>query len=95
MYKDELILIHQHLVYLKRFLTSNGASNSYFVDYEKLGISPHHIHKTKAEHKYAVFLLAKGVSGLLNASSVVPERFYRKMDEMAKRSKDECYWLKD
>ncbi len=73
MYKDELLQLHHLNVCLMKFLRENGAPESYFADYLKMDISPHHIHKTKAEHKTALLCIASGISRALSENSdVVP-----------------------
>ena len=62
MYKDELINLHQLMVYLMKFFVDYGVPDSFFKEYNDLSISPHHIHRTKGEHKYAVFMLAWSIS---------------------------------
>jgi hypothetical protein len=90
MYKDELIHIHQLLIYLMKFLVDNGVSKSFFQEYYNLGISPHHIHRTKAEHKYAIFLLAHGISSVLAESNeIVPRSIAKRLGELAERCKVE------
>jgi hypothetical protein len=37
-----------------------------FQSYDKLNITPYHIHKSKREHKLAVFILSKGIALLLS-----------------------------
>jgi hypothetical protein len=94
MYKEELILIHQLMVYLMRFLIDSGASDSYFEDYKNLGINPHHIYRTKAEHKYAVFLLAKGISEIMSGKDLVPAKLNEALGRLVERCGEECYRLK-
>lgn len=90
MYKDELIHLHQLLVYLMRFLVENGVSDSYFETYVNTGVSPHHIHKTKAEHKYAIFLLSYGISNVLAENNeIIPKSVADRMGELAERCKSE------
>ena len=91
LYKDELIHIHQLLVYLSKFLEDNGAPRSFFKDYTKIGIGPHHIHKTKAEHKYAIFVLGKCISSVLAEHKVVPRSIEKKLENMAERCKIDIY----
>jgi hypothetical protein len=91
MYKDELILIHQLLVYLMRFLTDIGASDSYFEEYRSLRICPHHIHRTITEHKYAVLLLARGISQTLSEKDVVPVDLSRGLEALAERCGEDIY----
>ena len=88
MYKDELIHLHQLLVYLMRFLVENGVSDSYFEKYVNIGVSPHHIHKTKSEHKYAIFLLSYGISTVLAENNeIVPKSVANRLGELAERCK--------
>jgi hypothetical protein len=90
MYKDELIHIHQLLIYLMKFLVDNGVSKSYFKDYLDLSISPHHIHRTKAEHKYAIFVLALGISKVLAENNeIIPRSISKKLEELAERARTE------
>jgi hypothetical protein len=91
LYKSELIHMHQLLLYLSKFLKDSGVSDSYFKEYICLGISPHHIHKTKAEHKYAIFALAHGISrALADNNEIVPFEVADRLSELAKRNKEEC-----
>jgi len=89
LYKDELIQIHQFLLYLCKFFQDNGISKRYFEDYTKANIASHHIHKTKAEHEHAIFLLAKSISSVLvvQHGEVVPQRTVTDFERLAERSK--------
>ncbi len=89
MYKEELIYLHQLMLYFSKFLMDNGAPKSFFEDYKKLGISPHHIHKRKIEHKYAVFVLSTCISSVLAEHRVVPIGIADKLNEIAKKCKEE------
>ncbi len=86
MYKDELIHLHQLLVYLMNFLVDNGVAKSYFDEYMSLDISPHHIQKRKMEHKHAVLILASGISIVLaDNQEIVPRGVANRLNDMAKR----------
>ena len=90
MYKDELLHIHQLFLYLMNFLVESGASKSFFKDYINLGISPHHIHRTKTEHKHAIFVLAHGLSNVLAENNeTVPKSVANRIGELAKRCQSE------
>ncbi len=89
MYKEELIYLHQLLLYLSKFLMDNGAPKSYFEEYKKLNISPHHIHKRKVEHRYAVFVLSKCISDVLVKHGAVPQGIADKMEFMVQRCVEE------
>ncbi len=90
MYKDELIHLHRLLIYLMKFLVDNGVSKSFFNDYAALHISPHHIHRTKAEHKYAIFTLAWGISKVLAENSDILRRgVANRIEEIVERCKSD------
>lgn len=90
MYKDELLQLHHLFVCLMKFLLENGAPSSYFEDYLDIGISPHHIHKTKAEHKCAVLALASGISkALAENSDLVPHPLSQRLQRLYVRCKRE------
>lgn len=88
MYKDELIHLHQLFVYLMRFLLDNGVPKKFFDEYVDIGVSPHHIHKTKAEHKYAIFVLAWSISNVLAENNeIVPRGVAKRLKILANRCK--------
>ncbi len=90
MYKDELIHIHRLLIYLMKFLVENGVSNSFFEDYTALNISPHHIHRTKAEHKHAIFVLAWDISNVLAENGdIIPRSVASRLGEIAERCRSD------
>lgn len=63
MHKDELLQLHSLLCQVKRYFEDSGLPlNGEFKEYHTLSVSPQHIHKSKTEHKRAVFLLGKGLS---------------------------------
>lgn len=67
MQKDELIQLHTFLYQirtrLEQICENNGCESNV---YEKLEITPYQIHKSKREHKLAVFALSKDIAGLLS-----------------------------
>jgi hypothetical protein len=63
MHKDELLQLHSLLCQVKRYFEdANVPLASEFGEYDNLNVSPQHIHKSKTDHKRAVFLLGKGLS---------------------------------
>ncbi len=63
MHKDELLQLHSLLCQVKRYLEdANLPLNDEFGEYDSINVSPQHIHKSKTDHKKAVFLLGKGLS---------------------------------
>jgi hypothetical protein len=63
MHKDELLQLHSLLCQMKRYFEDCGLPLvGEFREYDLLAVSPQHIHKSKTDHKRAVFLLGKGLS---------------------------------
>lgn len=83
MHKDELLQLHSLLCQMKRYLADAGVPlDTSFEEYEGLNVSPQHIHKSKTDHKRAVFLLGKGISEIVltgdpEHQSRLRERFLR------------------
>uniref|UniRef100_A0A7C4W3B3 UPF0058 family protein n=1 Tax=Geoglobus ahangari TaxID=113653 RepID=A0A7C4W3B3_9EURY len=65
MHKEELVFLHLTLFHVKRFLEEAGVTNGYFEKYDEFGVQPVHIHKSKNDHKRAIFLLCRGINELL------------------------------
>jgi hypothetical protein len=67
MQKDELIQLHTFLLQLRThiegFFGHNGIAE--FQRYQKLGVTPYQVYKSKREHTLAVFMLSKGIADLL------------------------------
>ncbi|WP_414468958.1 UPF0058 family protein [Methanobacterium sp. ACI-7] len=91
MYKDELIQLHQFLVYVLKYLEDGYEVKGECEEYFLLNISPHHIHRTKAEHKYAIFVLSESISELIARKNdgTAPPNVSNGLAELAKRSKKE------
>ena len=66
MHKDELLQLHSLLCQMKRYFEDSGLPvDGEFVEYDGLNCSPQHIHKSKLQHKRAVFLLGKELAEAL------------------------------
>ena len=96
MYKDELIQLHQFLVYVLKYMDEEYEVKDECKEYLCLNISPHHIHRTKAEHKYAIFVLSNAISEVIstnnNGSS---SNISNGLSELVKRSKKELIRFQD
>jgi hypothetical protein len=67
MQKDELIQLHTFLYQIRTQLVQIYENNGFeSTHYEKLDITPYQIHKSKREHKLAVFTLSKDIAGILS-----------------------------
>ena len=91
MYKDEMIQLHQFLVYVLKYLAEDDQINNDYSEYITLKISPHHIHKTKAEHKHAIFVLCKIIAQVIadKENSSIPENVRNSLSDLVKRSENE------
>jgi hypothetical protein len=56
MKKEELVHLHLLLAQLKKYCEENDVDCD-FTRYNELGISPFQVHRSKEEHKQAVFVL--------------------------------------
>ena len=62
------------MVHLKEYFIDEGiAFEDSFPEYNALKITPLHIHKSKAEHKNAVFILAKELVALVSEEKPTKE----------------------
>jgi hypothetical protein len=90
MYKDELIQLHQFLVYVLKHLDHEYEVKGECKEYLCLNISPHHIHRTKAEHKYAIFVLSNAISEIIATNNGgTSSNISNGLSELVKRSKKE------
>jgi len=78
MHKDELLQLHSLLCQMKRFFEESGVNlEGPFREYDDLSVSPQHIHKSKTDHKRAVFLLGKGLSEVVMTDNLQTQRRMR------------------
>lgn len=68
MKKEELVHFHILLVQFKNYCENNSFSGD-FRRYEELDISPYQVHRSKEEHKHAIFVLATELVASLAAQS--------------------------
>lgn len=72
MHKDELIQLHTLLRQMKNYFEGTGTETAArFEEYDTFGVAPQHIHKSKTQHKKAVFLLGKELAELVMDHEVV------------------------
>ena len=88
MQKDELIQLHTFLYqirsHLEQVYSNDGRDTN---NYEKLDITPYQIHKSKREHKLAVFTLSRDIAEILCTENcdVGLEKISTRLDQMAMR----------
>ena len=93
MYKDEMIQMHQFLVYVLKYLAEDDQIKNDCSEYITLKISPHHIHKTKAEHKHAIFVLCTIISEIIaeRDDNPIPENVRNSLGDLVRRSEAELH----
>ena len=68
MHKEELIQLHTYMAQMER----NGITHE-FDDYKALSISPVHIHRSKADHKRAIFILGGELANLMSRDDFISD----------------------
>jgi len=85
-HKEELISLHQMLINVKDYIQEINADSD-FSEYESLKITPSQVHRSKVEHKYAIFVLgnaiAKSMKDIDNPST---DRMSARMHELAEKA---------
>ena len=76
MQKEELIYIHSVLAHVKRHIEAEGGRAD-FSGYEALHIQPAHVHRSKNDHKRAIFTLGEEIARAIDHGTV---RDSRRMD---------------
>lgn len=86
-----MIQLHQFLVYVLKYLAEDDQIRNDCSEYITLKISPHHIHKTKAEHKHAIFVLCKIISQVIaeKEDNCIPENVRNSLSDLVVRSINE------
>ncbi|TQQ79059.1 UPF0058 family protein [Halonotius roseus] len=63
MHKDELLELHEQMVLIMEYFRSQESVDpSLFDPYDELDVEPDHVHKSKSEHKHAVFVLGNALA---------------------------------
>ncbi|GAD53709.1 hypotheical conserved protein [Halarchaeum acidiphilum MH1-52-1] len=85
MHKDELLELHEQMVEIKEtFSGYEGVDESVFEPYEELDIDPSHVHKSKSEHKHAVFVLGNALAVAMSEDEFSNAgRISKRMEELA------------
>jgi hypothetical protein len=87
MHKEELIQLHTLLVRVKNYFEENGLSTAEFDKYISLHIGPMHIHRSKAEHKHAIFILGNELATVMDEDEISGTgRISARMKELAAKT---------
>jgi hypothetical protein len=67
MHKDELLELHEHMVAIMEYFSQeDGTDASLFDPYRELDVTPADVHKSKSEHKHAVFVLGNALANAMS-----------------------------
>lgn len=86
MHKEELISLHQMLIDVKLYIEEINPDSD-FSEYESLRITPTQVHRSKVEHKYAIFMLGNAIAkAMKEMENPATERMSARMHEMAEKA---------
>jgi len=90
MHKDELLELHEEMVDIKdRFAEFDEIDATHFEEYEGLEVDPSHVHKSKSEHKHAVFVLGNALASAMSEDEFSSAgRLSKRMEELAEDAED-------
>ena len=72
MKKQELIHLHGLLAQVQNHYEAESGCEVEHDEYAELGVKPTSIHKSKTDHKAAVFAIAKGITGEMTTEEKEP-----------------------
>ena len=89
MHKEELIQLHTLMTQMKKYFEENGSDNGFNI-YDNLGISPVHVHRSKAEHKHAIFVLGSEIASVISDDEFSGTgRTSARMNQLAEKAENE------
>ncbi|KAF5419955.1 MAG: metal-binding protein [Methanosarcinales archaeon] len=89
MHKEELIQLHTLMTQMKKYFEENGSDNGFNI-YDNLGISPVHVHRSKAEHKHAIFVLGGEIASVISDDEFSGTgRTSARMNQLAEKAENE------
>ena len=89
MHKEELIQLHTLMTQMKKYFEENGSGNGFSI-YDNLGISPVHVHRSKAEHKHAIFVLGSEIASVISDDEFSGSgRTSARMNQLAEKAENE------
>ncbi|MCU4717814.1 UPF0058 family protein [Halapricum hydrolyticum] len=85
MHKDELLELHEHMVtIMEYFREQDHVEEGLFDPYEELDVTPADVHKSKSEHKHAVFVLGNALATAMSDDEFSDAgRIGKRMKELA------------
>jgi hypothetical protein len=85
MHKDELLELHEQMVaIMEGFKRREEVDEGLFDPYESLDVTPTDVHKSKSEHKHAVFVLGNALATAMSEDEFSNAgRVGKRMQELA------------
>jgi hypothetical protein len=85
MHKDELLELHEEMVaIMEYFAERDEVPAEHFSTYHELDIDPSDVHKSKSEHKHAVFVLGNSLANAMSEDEFSSAgRIGKRMKELA------------
>jgi hypothetical protein len=85
MHKDELLELHEQMVIImEHFKEREHVDEELFDEYYQLDVDPSHVHKSKNEHKHAVFVLGNALASAMSEDEFSSAgRISKRMEELA------------
>lgn len=95
MHKDELIVLHKMLAEIKDYFEA-ASPDLLFTQYRALRITPTQVHKSKLEHKYAIFVLGSEIANAMRTVEFsASNRISARMKELAEKTMKELETLQE
>jgi hypothetical protein len=85
MHKEELLELHGHMVeIMETFRGMDAVNTGVFDAYDELDVTPDDVHKSKSEHKHAVFVLGNALATVMSEDEFSDAgRIGKRMQELA------------
>ena len=85
MHKDELLELHAQMVTIKDYFKDlEDVDSTLFDAYDELDVTPDDVHKSKSEHKHAVFVLGNALATAMSEDEFSDAgRVGKRMKELA------------
>ena len=86
MHKDELLELHEQMVTIMEFFRDemDSVDPGLFDPYAELSVDPSDVHKSKSEHKHAVFVLGNALATAMSEDEFSDAgRVGKRMKELA------------
>ena len=85
MHKEELLRLHEQMVTITEYVNSrDDVDSALFEPYEQLDVTPDDVHKSKNEHKHAVFVLGDALATAMSEDEFSDAgRIGKRMRELA------------